>query len=73
MKAWEKEREIILSSEPVYQEDDNETIIDILVPESDMGAVIGHAGKNAKAIRTVIQAFATIHEVGRVKINIDSF
>ena len=48
-------------------------IIEILVPETDMGRVIGKNGKTSTSIRTLIQAFAAINNMPKVKINIDSF
>lgn len=53
--------------------DDEVTIIEILVANEDMGAVIGRGGKNAKALRTIIQAHAYLNNIKRVKININSF
>lgn len=55
--------------------DDEEDIITIqvLVDDSDMGAVIGKNGNIANAIRTIIQASAYINKDKKVKINIDSF
>lgn len=58
----------------VKQFDDEEelTVIQVLVDSNDMGAVIGRSGNIAKAIRTLVQASA--HTVGKkVKIDIDSF
>lgn len=58
----------------VKQFDDEEevTVIQVLVDNNDMGAVIGRSGNIAKAIRTLVQASA--YTVGkRVKIDIDSF
>lgn len=44
----------------VKQFDDEEevTVIQVLVDNSDMGAVIGRSGNIAKAIRTLVQASA---------------
>ena len=56
-----------------FNSDDDSLIIEIIVHESDMGAVIGRNGKMANSIRTLVQAYAYIHELNRVKINIDSF
>jgi len=53
--------------------EDEITIIEILVSNEDMGAVIGRGGKNAKALRTIIQAHAYLNDIKKVKINIDSF
>ena len=38
--------------------EEDSTILEIIVHESDMGTVIGRNGKMASAIRTVIQAHA---------------
>ena len=56
-----------------FGSDDDAIILEIIVHESDMGAVIGRSGKMATSLRTVIQAYAYIHELKKVKINIDSF
>lgn len=52
---------------------DEGTTIEILVAEDDMGRVIGKGGKNANAIKTLIQAKAYNDGSNRVKVNIDSF
>lgn len=59
----------------VKQFDDEEDIITIqvLVNDSDMGAVIGRSGNIANAIRTIVQASAYANNMKKVKINIDSF
>ena len=56
-----------------FETEDEGTIIEIIVSDSDMGAVIGRNGKTASAIRTLIQANCYINKKPRVKINIDSF
>ena len=48
-------------------------IIEILVPESDMGRVIGKRGKIANSIKSLIQAKAYNDGIKNVKVNIDSF
>ena len=48
-------------------------MIEILVPESDMGRVIGKKGKIANSIKTLIQAKAYNEGIKNVKVNIDSF
>ncbi len=53
--------------------DEDVTMIEIIVHESDMGAVIGKNGKMASSIRTLVQAHAYINGNKKVKINIDSF
>lgn len=49
------------------------TILEIIVSESDMGAVIGKGGKMANALRTLVQARAYVLGMKKVTINIDSF
>lgn len=56
-----------------FGSDEEATILEIIVHESDMGAVIGKNGKMANSIRTLIQAYAYLHNNKKVKINIDSF
>ena len=51
---------------------ENETIIQILVPEDEIGAIIGKNGNVANAIRTLIQASAYINKLGKVRVNIDT-
>ena len=53
--------------------DDDETVIEIVVSENDMGRVIGKRGKIATSIKTLIQAKAYNEGKNRVKVNIDSF
>lgn len=51
-----------------------ETInLEVLVKDTDMGSVIGKSGMNAKAIRTMVQAYSYLHDKKKVIINIDSF
>ncbi len=71
VKSIVVEKELIKVSE--FQADDDITILEILVPESDMGRVIGKNGKTSVSIRTLIQAFAAVNKMPKVKINIDSF
>lgn len=56
-----------------FSGDDDTILLEIIVHESDMGAVIGRGGKMVNAIRTLIQAYAFINKLNRIKINIDSF
>ena len=56
-----------------FNGDEDTTIVEIIVCEDDMGAVIGKDGKMASSIRTLIQAFAYLNNMKNVKINIDSF
>ena len=52
---------------------DEDTTIEILVSEDDMGRVIGKRGKIATSIKTLIQAKAYNDGLKKVKVNIDSF
>ena len=54
-------------------ESDEETVIEIVVAEADMGRVIGKRGKIANSIKTLIQAKAYNDGNNKVKVNIDSF
>ena len=51
---------------------DEETIIEVLVSEDEIGAVIGKGGNIAKAIRTLVYAAAYVSGEKKVRINIDS-
>ena len=54
-------------------ENNDEITIQVMVPEDEMGRVIGKQGKMAKALRTIVQASSFINENKRVNINIDSY
>ncbi len=54
-------------------DDEDIVTIQVLVENSDMGAVIGKNGNIAKAIRTIVQASSYKNNEPRVKIEIDSF
>ena len=56
-----------------FLDDDGNIILEIMVPEADMGRVVGRNGKNIQAIRTLIQATAYNKGLKRVKINVDAF
>ena len=53
-------------------EDEEYTLIEVIVSNDDMGCVIGKSGKIANAIRTIIQASSYANGEKKVKINIDS-
>lgn len=53
--------------------DEESIILEIIVPENEMGKVIGKSGKMASALRTMILAYAYTHNLSKVKVNIDSF
>ena len=54
-------------------ENEGEITIQVMVPEDEMGRVIGKQGKMAKALRTIVQASSFINENKIVNINIDSY
>ena len=56
-----------------FLDDDGNIILEIMVPDEDMGRVVGRNGKNIQAIRTLIQATAYNKGLKRVKINVDAF
>ena len=51
---------------------EGDTVIQVLVPNEHMSAVIGKGGNIANSIRTIVQASAYVKKMGRVRINIDS-
>lgn len=51
---------------------EDEIVIEVIIPEDEMGSVIGKNGKIANSIRTVVQASSYLKENKRVKINISS-
>ncbi len=53
--------------------DDKTINLEVLVPESEMGRVIGKSGNVANAIRTMVQAYSYLHDNKKVRINIESF
>ena len=54
-------------------DNEDEVLIEVMVSSEDIGRVIGKDGKNAKAIRTLVQASSFLKENKKVKINIDSY
>ncbi len=70
IKSIVKEPDLV--SVKMFDADDETTIIEVLVSDSDMGAVIGKGGHMANAIRTIIQASAYANKLKKVKINFDS-
>ena len=51
---------------------EEELVIEVIIPEDEMGNVIGKNGKIANSIRTVVQASSYLKDNKRVKININS-
>ena len=54
-------------------DEENTVLIQVMVNSEDVGRVIGKSGKNANAIRTLVQASSYLKDNKKVKINIDSF
>ena len=54
-------------------EEENVTLIQVMVNENDIGRVIGKEGKTANAIRTLVQASSALQDNKYVKIDIDKF
>jgi len=54
-------------------DEENTVLIQVMVSNDDIGRIIGKDGKNAKAIRTLVQASSYLKDNKKVKINIDSF
>ena len=51
---------------------EEEIVIEVIVPEEEIGYVIGKEGKIANAVRTVVQASSYLKENKKVKVNISS-
>lgn len=71
VKSLVKDPEMVAVKE--LEGEDDVILIQVLVNESDMGAVIGRGGKIANSIRTIVQAAAYVNGNNKVRINIDSF
>lgn len=57
----------------MQKEDENEySVIEVIVSESDMGAIIGKGGSIANSIRTIAQGVAYANGEKKVKVNINS-
>ena len=54
-------------------DEENTILIQVMVADEDMGRVIGRSGKNAQAIKTLVQASSYLKDYKKVKINIDKF
>lgn len=56
-----------------FESDEDVIMLEIIVDPEDKSAIIGKNGKNANAIRTLVQAYSYLNENKKIKINIDSF
>lgn len=57
----------------IFESDEEDTILEIIVHNTDMGSVIGRNGKMIAAIKTLIQAHSSLNGNKKVKVNVDSF
>lgn len=54
-------------------DEENVMLIQVMVLDDDMGRVIGHDGRVANAIRTLVQASSALKDNRYIKIDIDKF
>jgi predicted RNA-binding protein YlqC (UPF0109 family) len=71
VKSLVKDPEMV--SVKQFDDEDDVMIIQVLVNEEEMGAIIGRGGNIANSIRTIVQASAYTNGEKKVRINIDSF
>lgn len=63
----------VVSVKEFDTDEENTILIQVMVDSDDIGRVIGKSGKNANAVRTLVQASSYLDGNKKVKINIDSF
>ena len=56
-----------------HDEEKNEDVIEVMVKDEDLAMIIGKNGKNIKAIRILVHAYAYLNKLGKVKLNVESF
>ena len=54
-------------------DEENTILIQVMVSDEDMGRIIGRSGRNAQAIKTLVQASSYLKDNKKVKIKIDKF
>lgn len=54
-------------------DEENTTLIQVLVDSLDIGRVIGKQRRMANSIRILVQASSSLQNKGRVRIEVDSF
>ncbi len=54
-------------------DEENTTLIQVLVDSLDIGRVIGKQRRMTNSIRTLVQASSSLQNKGRVRIEVDSF
>ena len=70
VKSIAKDADLVKVSS--YETEEGLTI-DIMVPESSMGSVMGKNGRNIKSIRTLVYAYGYLHKSKKIEINVDAF
>ena len=70
--ALAKDKESV-SVKELEKDEENTILIQVMVSEEDMGRIIGRSGRNAQAIKTLVQASSYLKDNQKVKINIDKF
>jgi len=73
VKSVVKDQDSVSIKEFSNTEDENETIIEVLVSNDEIGAVIGKKGHTINAIRTIVQASAYANNLKNVKINVETY
>lgn len=63
----------LVSVKEFETDEENTVLIQVMVDSEDIGRVIGKAGRNANAVRTIVQASSYLNDNKKVKIDIDSF
>ena len=63
----------VVSVKEFESDEENTVLIQVMVDSDDIGRVIGKSGKNANAVRTLVQASSYLDSNKKVKINIDTF
>lgn len=72
VKALTVKKDMVSVKEFPTEEEDT-ILIQVMVDNEDIGRVIGKNGKNANAIRILVQASSYLGDKKKVQINIDSF
>lgn len=72
VKSLVSDKEMVTVKE-FPSESDDQIVLEVLVSSDDLSKVIGKSGKNANAIRTIVQASSNLYDRKRIIINIESF
>lgn len=72
IKALVVNKEVV-SVKEFDSDEENTVLIQVMVDSEDIGRVIGKSGKNANAVRTLVQASSYLDSNKKVKIDIDTF